>query len=251
MARILIILPLTDYDPSEVALPWLVWTKAGHEVWFATETGQPATCDPVTLTGAGLPLLARSLQARVEAREAYAAMLADKAYNRPLTWAKARAASFAAFHFPGGHAPGMRPYCESAQVQRIAQEAFAADKPVSAVCHGVLPLARAGVLVGRRTTALTEPQEKIAIQLTGRALPGHYRTYPKTVEDEVRHRIRPGGLFERGGLFPRYAGRRNPEAGFVVRDGKYLSARWPGDAWTLALRMNELLRTTAAKGEKP
>lgn len=241
MSRILIILPQTDYDPSEVALPWLVWTQAGHEVCFATETGRPAACDPVTLTGEVLPLFARSLQARVEAREAYAAMLEDPNYNRPLSWAKVRARKFAALHFPGGHAPGMRAYCESEVVQRLAFDAFMANQPVSAVCHGVLPLARAGVLIGRRTTALTEPLEKIAIQLTQSALPGHYRTYPKTVEAEVKHRIRPGGLFERGGLFPRYAGRRNPEAGFVVQDGNYLSARWPGDAWTLALRMNELL----------
>ncbi len=241
MARILIILPQTDYDPSEVALPWLVWTQAGHEVCFATETGQPATCDPVTLTGQGLPFFARSLQARVEAREAYSAMLEDKNYARPLRWAKVRPSNFDAFHFPGGHAPGMRAYCESEAVQRLAHDAFRANKPVSAVCHGVLPLARAGVLIGRRTTALIEPLEKIAIQLTQAALPGHYRTYPKTVEAEVKHRIRPGGMFERGGLFPRYAGRRNPEAGFVVQDGNYLSARWPGDAWTLALRMNDLL----------
>jgi protease I len=154
MARILILLPQIDYDPSEVALPWLVWTQAGHEVCFATETGQPAACDPVTLTGQGLPLFARSLQARLEAREAYAEMLADKNYNRPLSWAKVRTANFDAFHFPGGHAPGMRPYCESEAVQRIAHEAFSANKPVSAVCHGVLPLARAGVLIGRHTTAL-------------------------------------------------------------------------------------------------
>ncbi|MFM5948433.1 MAG: DJ-1/PfpI family protein, partial [Novosphingobium sp.] len=65
-----------------------------------------------------------------------------------------------AFHFPGGHAPGMKPYCESAEVQRIAQECFTADEPVSAVCHGVLPLARAGVLAGRRTTALTEHSKR-------------------------------------------------------------------------------------------
>lgn len=248
MSRILILLPQTDYDPSEVALPWQVWTGAGHEVCFATETGQPAACDPVTLTGQGLPLIARSLQARVEAREAYADMLADRNYNRPLSWAKVRVTSFDAFHFPGGHAPGMRPYCESEILQRLAQEIFTLGKPVSAVCHGVLPLARAGVLVGRRTTALTEPLEKIAIQLTQSALPGHYRTYPKSVEAEVKHRIRPGGLFERGGLFPRYAGRRNPEAGFVVQDGNYLSARWPGDAWTLALRLNDLLDAHNGRG---
>ncbi|MEQ1640761.1 MAG: type 1 glutamine amidotransferase domain-containing protein [Novosphingobium sp.] len=242
MPRILIILPQTDYDPSEVALPWLVWTKAGHEVCFATETGQPAACDPVTLTGQGLPLFARSLKARVEARGAYAAMLEDKSYNRPLAWTKARIASFDAVHFPGGHAPGMRPYCESGEVQRIAQVAFAANKPVSAICHGVLPLARAGVLSGRRTTALTEPMENLAVQLTDRALPGHYRTYPETVEAEVKRLIGLDGIFERGGLIPRYAGRRNPEAGFVVQDGNYVSARWPGDAWTLALRLAERLR---------
>ncbi len=241
MARILIILPQIDYDPSEVALPWLVWTKGWHEVCFATETGQPATCDPVTLMGASLPLLARTLKARTEARDAYAAMLADENYNRPLSWAKVRVGNFDAVHFPGGHAPGMRPYCESGEVQRIAQEAFSADKPVSAICHGVLPLARAGVLTGRRTTALTEPQENLAVQLTRRALPGHYQTYPETVETEVKRLIGLGGIFERGPLIPRYAGRHSPEVGFVVQDGNYLSARWPGDAWTLALRLAELL----------
>lgn len=241
MARILIVLPQTDFDPTEVAFPWLVWTKAGHQVRFATETGQPASCDPVTLTGEGLPGLARSLRARPEAREAYAAMIADPEYRRPITWAAARACDFAALHFPGGHAPGMRPYCESAEVMRLAREAFAASQPVSAVCHGVLPLARSGVLEGRRTTALTAMQEDIAVALTRRALPGHYRTYPETVEAEVTKALGDTGRFERGPLIPRYADARSPQAGFVVQDLRYLSARWPGDAWTLGERLLDLL----------
>lgn len=241
MPRILIILPQSDYDPSEVALPWLVWTAAGHEVCFATETGQPGACDPVTLTGAGLPLLGKTLRARAPARAAYDSMLQDPAYRQPLPWAKARAADFTALHFPGGHAPGMRSYCESAEVFRLAREAFAADQPVSAVCHGVLPMARAGVLKGRRTTALTAPLEEMAVRLTSRALPGHYRTYPVSVETEVRQRIGPDGQFERGPFYPRFASANSPNAGFVVQDGHYLSARWPGDAWTLAVRLNELL----------
>ena len=241
MPKILIILPQTDFDPTEVALPWLVWASAGHDVCFATETGQPATCDPITLSGAGLPIVASSLKCRLEGEAAYATMIAAPRYKKPLTWAKARAANFAALHFPGGHAPGMKPYCESGEVQRLAKEAFAAKQPVSAICHGVLPLARAGVLKGRRTTALTHMMEEIAVRLTARALPGHYRTYALSVEDEVRERIKPGGRFERGGLFPRYAGSKSPNAGYVLRDGHYLSARWPGDAWTLALRMNDLL----------
>ena len=64
MAALLIVLPQADFDPAEVALPWLVWTRAGHDVAFATETGAAAACDPVTLTGAGLPRLARFLRAR-------------------------------------------------------------------------------------------------------------------------------------------------------------------------------------------
>ena len=135
----------------------------------------------------------------------------------------------------------MKPYCESLEVYRLAKEAFAAKQPVSAICHGVLPLVRAGVLKGRRTTALTHIMEEISVRLTNRALPRHYRTYPISVEDEVRQRIRPGGRFERGGLFPRYSSGKAPEAGFVLRDGHYLSARWPGDAWTLAVRLLDLL----------
>ena len=240
MSKILIILAQSDYDPTEVALPWRVWSEAGHDVCFATESGQPATCDPVTLTGQGLPTLAGSLRCRPEGEAAYAAMIAAPRYKRPQTWASARAQDFAALHFPGGHAPGMRPYCESAEVYRLAREAFTANQPVSAICHGVLPLARAGVLKGRCTTALTHIMEEISVRLTNRALPGHYRTYPISVEDEVRQRVTPGGKFERGGLFPRYSGSKAPEAGFVVRDGNYLSARWPGDAWTLGLRLLDL-----------
>lgn len=241
MSRILILLPQTGFDPTEVAFPWLVWTRAGHEVVFATETGEPAACDPITLTGEGLPRLARSLRARDGAVATYAAMAAHPAFMVPIRWDQARAADFAALHFPGGHAPGMKSYCESAEVARLATEAFAADQPVSAVCHGVLPLARAGVLAGRRTTALTKVMEGLAVSLTQAALPGHYRTYPESVEHEVRRRIGKGGSFEPGPLLPRYADAAHPQAGFVVRDGNYLSARWPGDAWTLGERLLELV----------
>jgi protease I len=234
MAHILIILPQTDFDPTEVAVPWKAWTDAGHEIVFATQTGTPATCDPVTLTGAGLPSQARSLTARPEAQALYAEMAACSAFAAPIRWAAACAADYAAVHFPGGHAPGMKPYLESPEVQRIAREAFAADQPVSAICHGVIPLARAGLLKGRKTTALTGIMEGMAVFLTKGALGTHYRTYPQSVETEVKGALARPSDFARGPLFPRYATPAKPRAGFIVRDGNYVSARWPGDAWTLA-----------------
>ena len=241
MARILVILPQDGFDPGEVALPWHVWQRAGHEVCFAAESRTPPTCDGITLTGEGLPWYASGLAARSETRRHYAQLREQAAFREPLAWGDVDVAAFDAIHFPGGHAPGMRPYLESPVVADIARATFARAMPVSAICHGVLALARAGVLEGRTTTTLPRLMEGIAVAATRWTLGSHYRTYPESVEREVRRLIGRSGRFLRGPLAPAYAGRSNPLAGFVVRDGHYLSARWPGDAWTLGLRLAELL----------
>jgi len=247
VARVLILLPQRDFDPTEVAVPWAALSEAGHSITFASESGEPAACDPVTLTGEGLPRHARSLRAHAPNRALYAAMAASDAFAAPIRWDAAQMADFDAVLFPGGHAPGMRPYCESAEVQRIGREAFAQGRLVAAICHGVLPLARATnangtpLLAGRRTTALTGMMERFAILLTRGALGDHYRTYGETVEAEARRAVGPNGSFDTGPLIPRYATAKRRDTGFIVEDGTYLSARWPGDAWTLAQRMCERL----------
>lgn len=243
MAAILILLPQQDFDPTEVAVPWAALTQAGHTITFASESGAPATCDPVTLTGEGLPRHARSLRAHAPNRALYAEMAASAAFAASIRWDAAHMADFDAVLFPGGHAPGMRRYCESAEVQHIGREAFEQGKLVVAICHGVLPLARATkddgspLLAGRRTTSLTGFMERFSILLTRAALGDHYRTFAETVEQEARRAVGPQGRFETGPIIPRYATAERRNAGFIVEDGDYLSARWPGDAWTLAQAM--------------
>ena len=241
MVRFLILLPQSDFDPTEVAVPWKAWRDAGHDIVFATETGAPAACDPVTLTGDGLPFWAKSLQARSDNVALYNEMMASPEFSAPIRWTAARAADFVLIHFPGGHAPGMKTYCESREVQRIAREAFSSNQPVSAICHGVLPLARSGVLLGRKTTALTGTMEGIAVALTKIRLGNHYRTYPQSVEEEVKAALSNPDDFSTGPLLPRFATEAQPCAGFIVRDGNYVSARWPGDAWTLATEMLKMV----------
>ena len=97
------------------------------------------------------------------------------------------------------------------------------------------------LLAGRRTTALTSRMERFAILLTRGALGDHYRTYAETVEAEARRAVGHEGAFDTGPLIPRYATAERRDTGFIVEDGPYLSARWPGDAWTLAQRMCERL----------
>ena len=241
MSRVLILLPQAGFDPTEVAVPWKALVDAGHEVIFATETGAEAACDPVTLTGQGLPVYARFLRAHEASRALYADMAASPAFRTPVSWADVIASDYALIHFPGGHAPDMRPYLESALVQDVARAAFAAGRPVSAICHGVVALARAGVLKGYRTTALTAIMENVAVWLTRGALGLHYRTYPQGVEEEVRAALARPEDFARGPILGGYATRERPSAGFIVRDRNYVSARWPGDAWTLAAEMLRML----------
>jgi len=48
-------------------------------------------------------------------------------------------------------------------------------------------------------------------------------------------------LFSRGPRSLKRDDAESDEAGFTVLDGNYLSARWPGDAYTFARRFNEMV----------
>jgi protease I len=188
------------------------------------------------VTGAGLGLLAPLLRADAAARAAHSAMTQSAEFQRPVSYAEIVAANFDAVLLPGGHAPGMRQYLESEQLQAVATGFFAQNKPVGAICHGVLLAARShrrdgkSVLFGRKTTALTKAMELTAWALTRLYLGDYYRTYPITVEDEVRAALADAGDFVAGTIAVRRDSPARPDIGFTVRDRNYLSARWPGDA---------------------
>ena len=76
--------------------------------------------------------------------------------------------------------------------------------------------------------------ELIAWRLTRSYLGDYYRTYQTTVEDEVRSVLARPEDFIRGPLPLRRDSAVRLGVGFTVRDGHYLSARWPGDAHRFA-----------------
>src|SRR5258708_18164787 len=182
MARVLFLLPAGVFDPSEGAVSWRVPANAGHEVSFATPEGGPAAADDMMLTGKGLdpwgtiPLLRNLrlvgllMRANRDARQAYAEMIADPNYVAPQRWDAIDAAAFDGLLLPGGHrARGMHDYLESEILQSHVASFFDEDKPVAAICHGVLLAARSiskrtgrSVLWGYQTTALTWAFENTA-----------------------------------------------------------------------------------------
>jgi protease I len=248
MATVLIPLPHRDFDPTETGVPWRVLSGRGHRVVFATPDGRPASADPRMVTGTGLGVLAPLLMADANGRAAYDAMARSEAFSHPIAYADIREDEVEALLLPGGHALGMRPYLESRELKALIARAFERGRPVAAICHGVLLAARAkttagrSVLHGLKTTALTRPMELAAWGLTCLYLGNYYRTYPTPVEDEVRAALARPDDFIRGPLPVR---RDAPDraAGFTVRDGNYLSARWPGDAHRFATDFAAMLET--------
>ena len=284
MARILIPLPARDFDPSEAAVSWQVLSSAGHTITFATPDGRPAAADDMMLTGEGLdlwgavpllrklPLIGLLMRANRDARNAYAAMIADPNYASPLRWDAIDPTAFDGLLLPGGHrARGMRDYLESTALQHCAVDFFEAQKPVAAICHGVLLAARSispktgrSVLHGYKTTALTWALENSAwkvAHITRFWDPNYYRTYLEkageadgymSVQQEVTRALArvedfldvpktdPEVRRKTSGLQRDTADDARPA--FVVQDRNYVSARWPGDAHTFAKAFAALLK---------
>lgn len=245
--RVLIPLPDRDFDVTEVAVPWRMLTRAGHDVVFATEGGGKApACDPLLLTG----VLFGQLGAEPEPKRFYAELEQSPEFKNPIAWKSINATDFDALVLPGGHAPGMRQYLGSELLQSKVAAFAATGRPLAAICHGVLVLARANdpktdrsVLARRRTTCLPKYMERSAYLLTFWKLGKYYRTYPAYVEDEVRAALdEPDAQFVRG---PRVLTKRGTAdddgPAFVVEDDNYVSARWPGDAYLFAKKLLERL----------
>jgi putative intracellular protease/amidase len=245
--RVLMPLPDRDFDVTEVAVPWRLLTDAGHEVAFATErAGTRPAADPRLLTG----VLFGQLGAEDEPKRFYEQLTAAPAFTSTAGWADVDVTAYDGLLLPGGHAPGMRQYLGSAELRAQVARFWALGRPVGAICHGVLVLARTedpgtgrSVLADRRTTCLPRYMERTAYLTTAWRLGRYYRTYPAYVEDEVRAALTdPDTRFERG---PRVLTRRGTASddthAFTVRDGHYVSARWPGDAYLFARRFLELL----------
>jgi putative intracellular protease/amidase len=237
----------------------------GLDIWSA-----------LPLLGA-IPLVGLALRANKDGRDAYREMLQSAEFRDPVSWAQATLDDVDALLLPGGHrARGMRSYIDSDILQRLVVDAFARGLPVAAICHGVLLAARSvdpatgrSVLHGRQTTALTWALERTAWHLTRITRfwdRDYYRTYTEepgqpggymSVQSEVTRALRNPADFcdvtrgsshfrlKTSGVVRDTATDSRPA--FVVEDGNYVSARWPGDTHTFASVLSDRLKSASAQ----
>ena len=234
-------------------------TGRGLDIWSA-----------LPLLGA-IPIIGLALRADKHGRSAYRNMVQSAEFQHPITWAQANLDGIDALLLPGGHrARGMRSYIDSDILQRLVVNAFAGGVIVAAICHGVLLAARSvdpgtghSVLYGRRTTALTWAMEGLAWRLTRITRfwdRNYYRTYTEqpgqpggymSVQSEVTRALKdPTDFCDVARGSPHWRLKTsgmvrdtptNSRPAFVVDDGSYVSARWPGDTHTFATVLSQKL----------
>lgn len=211
-------------------------------------------------------------------RTAYQALEQQSRFLNPKRFADLKAEDYVGLFLPGGHASRVRDFYDNKQLQQFVATYFeqlddnGTHRPVAAVCHGVLLAARAispttkrSVLYGKKTTALTWQFELTAWRVTRFFArfwdSNYYRTYPEnkgdpkgywSVESEVKRALKsdddfknvPKGephFWQKTSAIHRDRLNNNKPA-WVVKDGNYLSARWPGDMHTLVQQFAALLK---------
>jgi protease I len=251
MTKKTILIPLPSYgsDPTEVAIPWKLLSEHGIDVVFATPDGNPAVPDQKMLHGHHLGIFRTLLQTRRDAVEAFATLQTEEAYQTPKKYSDLDADDFDGILLPGGHDKGVKEYLESTILQNLIVAFFGAKKPVAAICHGVVLAARSidpetgkSVIHNRKTTALLKSQENAAYQMTRLWLKDYYLTYPGvTVQDEVSAALEDKANFIEGPTPVLRDDLKHLYRGFTVKDQNYVSARWPGDAYSFGLEFIKML----------
>ena len=247
--KILIPTPSYGFDPTEVSIPWKQLSENNVEIVFATPDGKPSQADKLMVTGDKLGIWKSSLKARNDAVKAYNELLLQPSFNSPLMYEDVNSDDYSGLILPGGHDKAIKEYLESEILQNLIIRFFEQNKPVGAICHGVVLVARSidpktnqSVIYDYKTTCLLKTQENLAYNMTRLWLKDYYLTYPETrVEDQVKSALKSHDQLKKGSLPLQKDSATNLNHGFTVKDRNYLSARWPGDVYKFSAEFLKML----------
>ncbi len=129
--KILIPLPCCGFDPAEVAIPWLLLSRAGFDVVFTTPNGDQSSPDIWMLKGIELGIFKPVLQTRRDAVEACIEMQSCLSFMTPLKYDDVNEHDFDALLLPGGHDKGVKEYLESTTLQALVVDFLRLTSPLA------------------------------------------------------------------------------------------------------------------------
>ncbi|MGF7150272.1 putative intracellular protease/amidase [Sphingomonas zeicaulis] len=193
---------------EELATPYQILEAAGYDVIFATPAGRPAPLDPASLEEpwllpAGHWFLSQSAaMAQLEA---------------PLDLADVDAMRIQAIFLVGGTGT-LWDFPGCAALGALASALIAQDKPVAAICHGVVGLLTATtpdgahLVTGKSLTCFSNEEE---------AMLGYDKIVPLLAETEL---VRQGAVYSRAAPFDAR----------IVEEGRLITGQNPASAEPLA-----------------
>jgi putative intracellular protease/amidase len=193
---------------EELATPYRLFDKAGYDILFGTPGGVPAPLDPASLEE---PWLLPAGHWFLGQPTAMAKL------EKPVDLAEVDAGRLAAIFLVGGTGT-LWDFPGSTALGKLATDLHAADKPVAAICHGVVGLMTATaadgspLVRGRAITCFSNEEE---------AMLEYDRLVPLLAET---------ALVEQGANYRRAA----PFEAMVVEDGNLITGQNPASAEPLA-----------------
>ncbi|MBO9473671.1 type 1 glutamine amidotransferase domain-containing protein [Shimia sp. R10_1] len=198
----------TGFWLEELAAPYYAFVDAGFELTLASPMGGLPPLDPKS----NEPDFQTDDTHRFEADAA-----ANVALNNTAKLADVAAEDFDAIFYPGGHGP-MWDLVDDADSINLIEAFFAADKPVSSVCHGPIVLINAKdadgsyIVKDRKVTGFSNSEEE-AVGLTN--------VVPKLLEDAL---VARGGIYYKGDDWLSY----------VQKDGNLITGQNPNSSVAVA-----------------
>lgn len=248
---IVITLPECGFDPTESTIPWHYLTQHGIKVYFATPNQKPSIADE-RMTSIGLSWLSPMLMTRKNVLKLYNQMINTNEFKHPLSYDAIDCEKLTGMVFPGGHGEGIKSMLESPILQEKIVSCFKLNKLIAAFCTGVLAVARSvdpetgkSVLYHKKTTAVTKFMEMSGWYLTRSFWGNYFKIYDTSAQLEIENLLASPAQFLTGGarLLPSQYSKHFIQGQFTVRDGNYLSGRWPGDAHKFSLELVQLAKS--------
>lgn len=200
---------------GEMTDPYYKFEEAGYHILFASPRGGEPPIDPMSkltehLTGSNRKFLDDEN--------------AQQRFKNSVELDSIQSSAFDGVFIPGGHGP-LWDLARHPEVARLLADFMKEDKPIGAVCHGPAALVslaqiQPDFLVGKKVTAFTNMEEKLALRSDN---------IPFKLESRLKEL---GADFSAAAL---------PFVSHVVRDGNLVTGQNPLSAGPTATRLIEVL----------
>lgn len=201
---------------EEVSAPYFVFKEVGADITFASPDGGQVPLDPKSQ---GIIIATRSTKRFLKDEEAMNYL------SHSMVLAEIKADDYDAVFLPGGHGP-LWDLADNKNLKQLLEAFYNDDKPIGAVCHGVVGLVSLqndkgeSLVKGKQLTCFSNSEEESA---------GLTRVVPFLLETKLRSL---GALYSKGADYVSH----------VVADGNIITGQNPASSEEVAKKLVALVK---------